>query len=73
MFDNMKITLLPSQKMEPKPLKGDGKTLLAKKEFVKEVLSSKVMFVLLGKESSKGEELHELVKRLLEDLAKDLP
>lgn len=53
MFDNMRIMLLPNQEMEPKPSKGDDKSLLGMKGFVDEMLAFGVLFVLLGKEISK--------------------
>lgn len=34
MFDNVKIALLSSKEVKPKPSKGDGKNLLDRKEFV---------------------------------------
>jgi hypothetical protein len=63
----VKIVLLPSKEVECKPSKGYGKNLLAKKEFVDEMLASEVVFVLLGKESSKEGVVPEAMRGLLEE------
>jgi hypothetical protein len=42
---------------------------LAKKEFIVEMLSSKVVYLLLNKESFNGEELPEEAKGLVEEFA----
>lgn len=57
MSNNVKIKLLPSKENEPKPSKGNGKNLLTRKEFVDEMLTFVVVFVLLGKESNRGREV----------------
>lgn len=49
MSNNVKIKLLPSKENEPKPSKGNGKNLLTRKEFMDEMLTFVVVFVLLGK------------------------
>lgn len=46
--------LLPSKEAEPKPSKGEGKNLLARKDFLDEMLAYGVVFLLIGKESGKG-------------------
>lgn len=50
MFDNVKSVLMPSKEVEPKLSKGDGKNLLARKEYADKMLASRVVFVLLEKE-----------------------
>jgi hypothetical protein len=50
MFDNVKSVLIPSKKVEPKISMGDGKNLLARKEFADKMLASGVVCVLLKKE-----------------------
>lgn len=74
-FDNVKIALLSTKEVEPKPSKGDGKNLLARKMFVDEMLASGVMFALLRKESSNGGVVPEVVRGLLEDdvFSEDFP
>jgi hypothetical protein len=47
----MKIVLLLSKEVKSKPSRDDDKNLLARKEFVAEMLASGVVFVMLGKES----------------------
>jgi hypothetical protein len=67
MISNVKITLLLSLGNNPKPTKGAGhsQSLLAKREFITEMLASKVVYLLLSKESCKGEELPEEAKGLV--------
>ena len=77
MFGSTKIVLLPCKEIEPKPTSGGGKNLLAKRAFVEEMLDSGLVFVLLGKESSKGSVVPEAVQSLLDEFANvfrnDLP
>jgi hypothetical protein len=67
----MKITLLPSMGNGPKSTKyaGHSQSLLAKWEFIAEMISSKVAYLLLNTESSKEEELLEGAKELVEEFA----
>ena len=71
MIDNMKIMLLPSLGNDPKPTKGasHSQSFLAKWEFITEMLASKVVYLLLSKESCKGEELLKEAKGLVEEFA----
>jgi hypothetical protein len=71
MIGTMKIVLLPSVGNDPKSTKdmGHSQSLLAKREFIAEMLSSKVVYLLLNKESSKEEELPEEAKGLVEEFA----
>jgi hypothetical protein len=83
MFGAVKIMLLPSVGIGPKATKytGHSQSLLAKREFIVEMLLSKVVYLLLNKESSKEEELPEEAKKLinefgdvfLEELPDELP
>ena len=50
LFGKTKIVLLPSKEVEHKPSKGEGITLLARKEFVGEALKSGIVYVLIGRE-----------------------
>ena len=69
MFGVVKIMLLPSVGIGPKATKdmGHSQSLLAKREFITEMLSSKVVYLLLNKESSKKEELPEEAKKLIDE------
>jgi hypothetical protein len=75
MIGTMKIVLLPSVGNDPKSTKdmGHSQSLLAKREFIAEMLSSKVVYLLLNKESSKEEELPEEAKGLVEEFANVFP
>ena len=61
MIGIVKITLLPSVGNGPKSTKdvGHSQSLLVKWEFIAEMLSSKVVYLLLNNESTKEEELPE--------------
>jgi hypothetical protein len=72
-FDNVKIRLLPKPEVEQRPSTGDTKTLLAKREFVEEMLDLGIVYVLLGKESSQSEVVPESVRGLLEEFADIFP
>lgn len=48
MFDNTKIVLPPSKEVEPKPSKGDGKNILARKEFVDEIVGFRGCISIIG-------------------------
>jgi hypothetical protein len=69
MFGAIKIMLLPSVGIGPKATKdtGHSQSLLAKREFITEMLSSKVVYLLFNKESSKEEELLEEAKKLIDE------
>lgn len=53
-FNKVKFVLLPNKKVEPQHPLGEGRILLAKREFINESQESRVVLVLLGKESSKA-------------------
>ncbi|XP_059431522.1 uncharacterized protein LOC132165028 [Corylus avellana] len=69
--DNVRLTLLPSLGNGPKPSKGAGhsQSLLTKREFITEMLASKVVYVLLGREGNKIEEVPEEAMGLVEEFA----
>ena len=73
MFGSTKIVLLPCKEIEPKPTSGGGKNLLAKRAFVEEMFDSGLVFILLGKESSKGSVVPEAVQSLLDEFANVFP
>ncbi|XP_059436563.1 uncharacterized protein LOC132169560 [Corylus avellana] len=75
MVDNVKLTLLPSLGDGPKPAKGAGhsQSLLTKREFITEMLASKVVYVLLGKEDDTLEAVPEAAKGLVEEFADVFP
>jgi hypothetical protein len=75
MLGAVKITLLPSVGIGPKATKdmGHSQSLLAKRKFIAEMLSSKVVYLLLKKESAKEEELPEEAKRLMEEFGDGFP
>ena len=75
MIGIMKIMFLPSVGNGPKSTKdtGHSQSLLAKQEFTTEMLSSKVVYLLLNKESSKEEELPEEAMGLVEEFADVFP
>jgi hypothetical protein len=52
---------------------GHSQSLLAKQEFIAEMLSSKVVYLLLNKESSKGEELPEEARGLVKEFVNVFP
>ena len=51
-MDNVKLILLPNPRNGSKPSKGAGQTLLARHEFLKEMLESDCGYLLMGKEGS---------------------
>ena len=65
--------LLPCKEIEPKPTSGGGKNLLTKRALVEEMFDSGLVFILLGKESSKGSVVPEAVKSLLDEFANVFP
>jgi hypothetical protein len=67
----VKITLLPSLGNSPKPTKGAGhsQSLLTQREFITEMLASKVVYVLVSKDNCKGEEVPVEAKGLMEEFA----
>jgi hypothetical protein len=71
MFDRVRITLFPNGGNSSKPTKGAGhsQSLLARREFITEMLASKVVYVLVCKDSCKGEEVSEEVKGLMGEFA----
>jgi hypothetical protein len=75
MFDRVRITLLSNVGNSSKPTKGAGhsQSLLARREFITEMLASKVVYVLVCKDSCKGEEVSEEVKGLMGKFADVFP
>jgi hypothetical protein len=77
LVDNVKLTLLPNQGDITKPPKEVGQTLLAKREFIREMLDTDQVYLLYGKECSLMKIVPEAVMGLLEEFAyvlpKDLP
>jgi hypothetical protein len=75
MIGIVKITLLRSLGNGPKSTKdvGHSQSLLVKREFIAEMLSSKVVYLLLNKESSKGEESPKEAKGLVEEFEDVFP
>jgi hypothetical protein len=75
--DNVKLTLLPNPGDVTKPPKKVGQTLLAKREFIREMLDADQVYLLYGKECSPMKIVLEAVTGLLEEFAdvfpKDLP
>jgi hypothetical protein len=75
--DNVKLTLLPNLEDIPKPPKEVGQTLLAKREFIGEMLDADQVYLLFGKECSPMKIVPKAVTGLLEEFAdvfpKDLP
>jgi hypothetical protein len=71
----VKITLLPSLGNSPKPTKGAGhpQSLLTQREFITEMLASKVVYVLVSKDNCKGEEVPVEAKGLMEEFADVFP
>jgi hypothetical protein len=71
MVDNMKLVLLSSLGNEPKPAKGasHSQSLLTKRKFIMKMLTTKVVYVLLGKEDSNIEVVPEEAKGLVEEFA----
>ncbi|XP_059446441.1 uncharacterized protein LOC132177987 [Corylus avellana] len=78
LVDNVKLTILPNLGDKPKPSKGAGQNLLAKREFIKEMRDSNQVYVLVRKECTPTEEaVPEAMKGLVEELSdmftKELP
>jgi hypothetical protein len=73
--DGRKITLLPSLGNGSKPTKGAGhsQSLLTQREFIIEMLASKVVYVLVSKDSCKGEEVSEEAKGLMGEFVDMFP
>ena len=73
----MKLTLLPNPGDIPKPPKEVGQTLLAKREFIREMLDTDQVYLLYEKDCNPTEIVPETVTSLLEEfvdvLPKDLP
>jgi hypothetical protein len=73
----VKLTLLPNPGDVPKPPKEVGQTLLAKREFIREMLDANQIYLLYGKECSPMKIVPEAVTDLLEEFVdvfpKDLP
>ena len=69
MIGNVKITLLPSLGNSSKPTKrvGHSQSLLTQREFITEMLASKVVYVLVSKDNCKGEEVPKEAKGLMEE------
>jgi hypothetical protein len=77
LVDNVKLTLLPNLGDVPKPPKEMGQTLLAKREFIREMLDANQVYLLYGKECNPTEIVSEAIAGLLKEFAdvfpKDLP
>ena len=77
LVDNMKLTLLPNLGDMPKPPKKVGQTLLAKREFIREMLNADQVYLLYDKECNPTKIIPEAVTGLLEEFPnvfpKDLP
>jgi hypothetical protein len=75
--DNVKLTFLPNPGDVTKPPKKVGQTLLAEREFIREMLDADQVYLLYGKECSPMKIVPEAVMGLLEEFAvvfsKDLP
>jgi hypothetical protein len=75
--DNVKLTLLPNPGDVTKPPKKVGQTLLAKREFIREMLDANQVYLLYGKECSPMKIVPEAITGLLKKFAdvfpKDLP
>ncbi|KAH7857496.1 hypothetical protein Vadar_013373 [Vaccinium darrowii] len=66
----VKIVLLPSKEVVPKPQTGEGTTLLTRIQFEEELSTSKVVLVLVAKEGSKAlveEDVPAMVQPLLQE------
>jgi hypothetical protein len=73
LVDNVKLTLLPNPGDVPKPVKEVSQTLLAKQEFIREMLDADQMYLLYNKECSPMEIVPETVTGLLEEFADVFP
>jgi hypothetical protein len=77
LVDNVKLTLLPNPGDVTKPPKEVGQTLLAKREFIREMLDADQVYLLYGKECSAMKIVLEVVTGLLKEFVdvfpKDLP
>jgi hypothetical protein len=75
MFNRVRITLLPNGGNSSKPTKGAGhsQSLLTRREFITEMLASKVVYVLVCKDSRKGDKVPEGVKGLIREFADVFP
>jgi hypothetical protein len=75
MIGKVKITLLPSLGNGSKPTKGasHSQSLLTQREFIIEMLASKVVYVLVSKDNCKGEEVPKEAKGLVEEFADVFP
>ncbi|XP_059436596.1 uncharacterized protein LOC132169599 [Corylus avellana] len=74
LVDNVKLTLLPNLGDKPKPSKGAGQNVLAKREFIKEMCDSNQVYVLVGKECTPTEEeVSEAIKGLVEEFSDVFP
>jgi hypothetical protein len=69
LVDNVKLTLLPNLGDVPNPPKEVGQTLLAKREFIREMLDADQVYLLFSKECSPMEIVQEAVTGLLEEFA----
>jgi hypothetical protein len=73
LVDNVKLTLLPNPGDVTKPTKEVGQTLLAKREFIREMLDADQVYLLYGKECSPMKIVPEAVMGLLEEFADVFP
>jgi hypothetical protein len=71
--DNVKFTLIPNLRDVPKLSKEVGQILLAKREFIREMLGANQVYLLYGKECSPMESVPEAVRGLLEEFADVFP
>ncbi|XP_059433719.1 uncharacterized protein LOC132166885 [Corylus avellana] len=73
LVDNVKLTLLPDPGESPKPSTETDRTLLARHEFVKEMIEADCRYLLVGKEGKKIEEVPEEAQGLVEEFADVFP
>jgi hypothetical protein len=73
LVDNVKLTLLPNPGDVTKPPKNVGQTLLAKREFIREMLDADQIYLLYGKECSPMKIVLEAITGLLEEFADVFP
>jgi hypothetical protein len=71
--DNVKLTLLPNPGDILKPPKEMGQTLLAKREFIREMLDADQVYLLYGKECNPMEIVSEAIAGLLEEFTYVFP
>ncbi|KAG5527003.1 hypothetical protein RHGRI_028065 [Rhododendron griersonianum] len=72
MFGSTKIVLVPSKEVDPKPTKGEGSNLLARK-FMEDAADSGLVYVLIGKECATDSPIPESVRPLVEEFRDVFP